>query len=72
MVRLPDHVVSKETKAYETFDKKEVTLYIDICDFCMAKNKRKHFEPSAQAIRSMLRAIRDSSDEEGPSLEDLL
>jgi hypothetical protein len=69
-----DHEVSHEKREYITFSKDTVTLFVDICDWCAIKNKKKHFDPSPSDIRKMLRAMKEEGKmpEDGPSLEDLL
>lgn len=72
MVRLPTHVVSTETREYKSRDGSAVTLLIDVCDHCRAKNYRKYFEPSQADVRRIIKAIKEEKQIEGQSLEDLL
>ena len=70
MTRPMDHEVSHEKREYKTFSEETIELFFDICDWCILRNKRKHFEPSPQDIKRMLAAMK--TEEDGPSIENLL
>ena len=73
MSRPLDHVVSKEKHEYKTFKGDTVELHIDVCDFCVARNNKKYFEPSPADIKTFLKAMKEvSPDGDDVSLEDLL
>lgn len=73
MTRQHDHAVSLEKKTYETYSGSHVDLLVDICDFCVNKNKIKYFEPSQADVRKVLQAMKGKTKlEEGQSLEDIL
>lgn len=73
MSRPHDHTVSLEKKTYETYGGQHVDLLVDICTFCITKNKIKYFEPSKADIRKVLSAMKGQTKlEEGQSLEDVL
>jgi hypothetical protein len=71
MTRPFTHIVSYETREYTTYKKDTIELYVDICNFCILKNKKKYFEPSKADLDKMLSALK-TNEEDGPSLEDLL
>lgn len=73
LIRPLDHVVSQEKREYKTFKGDLVKLHVDICDFCVERNKNKYFEPSAADIRSFLKAMKEiTSEDSDVSLEDML
>jgi transcription elongation factor Elf1 len=73
MSRLLDHVVSSERIEHKTRDGTTVSLFVDICDNCIASNYSKHFEPSRSNIRKVLKAMKeDAQANPDTSLEDLL
>lgn len=76
LIRHHEHVVSKETRSYQTKDGGEVELLVDICDFCKRKNSRLYFEPDQADIKKVLQAMQESAEgepkNEDVSLEDML
>lgn len=71
MLRDSDHVVSKEKQNYTCANKNIVSLYVDICAFCKAKNIRKHFQSlEANMFKSLDDFNKDLNEDE--SLEDML
>jgi uncharacterized radical SAM superfamily Fe-S cluster-containing enzyme len=71
MTRPHTHIVSLEKKIYETYNKEHVELLIDICEFCIIKNKMKYFEPTQADIRKVLKAIKEGKPSD-VSLEEML
>ena len=73
MRRPLDHIVNQEMQVYKTKRGQEISLHIDICDFCRQRNYRYYFEPTKTDIKKVLKAMHDETivDEE-TSLEDLL
>ena len=73
MTRPTDHVVSSEKRPYKTKDGGDIELFVDICDSCHRRNFKKHFKPSREDVRRVLKTLAaDAKLEEGQSLEDLL
>lgn len=71
MTRPHDHAVNIEQKTYETHNGSHVDLLVDICDFCIIKNKIKYFEPSQADIRKVLQAMKEGKPSD-VSLEEML
>ena len=75
MTRPVDYVVSVEKREYKTVRGDTVTLHVDTCDACVARNRREHFEPTPADLRKLMQAIKENKQEvaeDKPSLEELL
>jgi len=73
MIRPPDHKVGTETREYKTRDGQTVTLLIDVCDHCRARNFKRYFEPTKADVRRVIKAIQSEAKlPENQSLEELL
>jgi len=72
LVRPLTHVVSKEMQEFKTRDGSSISLMVDICEHCVAKNYREHFEPTRTDIRKVLKAMNDEAKPSDVSLEELL
>jgi hypothetical protein len=73
MSRPMNHCVSKETQEFKTRDGSTVSLFLDTCDNCVAKNYRDHFEPTKSDVRKVLKAMNEEATASGDvSLEELL
>jgi len=73
MTRPIAHVVSDEKHPYKTKTGEEREFFIDICDPCKRRNFRRHFEPSREDIRKVLKTLsEDATLADDQSLEDLL
>ncbi len=73
LIRPLDHVVSDEKRPYKTKTGDAVEFFIDICDPCKRRNFRKHFEPSREDIRKVLKTLKEDKElSDDQSLEDLL
>lgn len=71
MSRPHTHVVSLEKKTYETFAQGHVDLFVDICDYCISKNRVKYFEPTQADVRKVLKAMKEGKPSD-VSLEEML
>jgi hypothetical protein len=73
MIRPIDHAVSNKQQEYKTFKGHTVTLFVDVCDYCVSNNNKKYFEPSKADIRTFFKAMKELKKEDNEaSLEDLL
>ena len=73
LIRPLDHTVSLDKHEYKTRDGSSVSLLVDICDACQARNFRQHFEPSKEDIRKVVKSMHAESELPGEqSIEDLL
>jgi hypothetical protein len=73
MSRVMDHKVSTEQKEFKTRDGSTVSLFVDVCDPCIARNYRKYFEPTRSDIRKVLKAMNEeAATVDDVSLEELL
>jgi transcription elongation factor Elf1 len=71
MSRPHTHIVSLEKKTYETYAQGNVDLFIDICNFCIQRNKIKYFEPTQADVRKVLKAMKEGKPSD-VSLEEML
>lgn len=73
MSRPMDHCVSQETQEFKTRDGTTVSLFVDTCEACVARNYRRFFEPTRSDIRKVLKAMKDEAQASPDvSLEELL
>ena len=72
MVRKPDHVVSLEKEEVIDKNNESIHLLTDVCEFCLSKNHKKHFEPTKAEIRKIINAMSGNLELKGKSLEDIL
>jgi len=75
MTRPIDYVVSTEKREYKTVRGDTVSLFVDTCDACVARNRRDHFEPTPADLKKLMQAIKENKQEteaDKPSLEELL
>lgn len=73
MIRPLDHKVSTATRDYKAKDGQPVTLLLDVCDHCKARNFKLYFEPTKTDIRRVIKAIQSEAElPENQSLEELL
>lgn len=73
MSRPIGHVIKLEKKSYKDRHDKDVEILTDICDFCIQKNYRLHFEPTRADIRKVLKTMQEEAKlADDQTLEDLL
>lgn len=73
MTRPLTHKVSQEKQEFKTKDGSTVSLFLDACDKCIAKNYRDYFEPTRSDVRKVLKAMNEEATASGEiSLEELL
>lgn len=73
MSRPMGHVASHDKQEFKTRDGATVSLFVDTCDYCVAKNYRQYFEPTRSDIRKVLKAMNDEATTSSDvSLEELL
>lgn len=73
MTRDLDHEVTDQKQEYKTKDGSTIELFIDICEFCKARNYQRYFEPTKADIRRVLKAMQEDAElGEEESLEELL
>lgn len=73
MTRPLDHVVSQETKKVKNRLSEEIELLVDICDTCISRNYRDHFEPQRLDLKKIMSAVKENQQlPTEQSLEELL
>lgn len=72
MTRAVDHVVSTEKQEAKTRDGSMMSFFVDICDNCIARNYRTHFEPTRSDIRKVLKAMTEENKPSDVSIEEML